>query len=263
MTQPEVSLLQLNRGGNETFPVRYWSKGEGEPVLFLHGIDGVVWTPFFDKLAEHYKVLAFEHPGFVGTPRPEWLDTIEDLTFHYLDVLDALKLEKVHVVGHSLGGWMALELAVHAPERFKSLTVVDSLGLYDPKNPITDIFFMPYEDVAGYLYHRQETLDALPALDYITMNRNWTTVAQIGWNPRLHNPKLLTRLHRISAPTLIVWGEKDRFVPAQYGKRLQTLIANSKVEYLQDCGHMAPVECPDALFETVHKQLSAVTYTTK
>lgn len=245
------------RYGEYNVTTRYWREGSGDPVLFLHGVTGASWTPFFDELSKKVEVIYPEHPGFGETARPDWLESMEDLKYYYLDLLDAWEIERVSIVGHSIGGWLAMELAAHAPERVRNLVLVDSLGIYDPSIKLTDIFFMPYEDVGQFMFHKQELRDEwLRNLNLIEMNRNHSTIAQLGWNPRLHNPKLPERLHRVKSPVSIVWGEEDTFIPKSYVDKYCSLFPNCEVHYIPDCGHIPPVESPLALLEIVIKALN-------
>ena len=106
--------------------------GSGEPVLYLHGASGASWLPFLQKLTKSFDVIAPEHPGFGESDSPAWLDNIHDLAYFYLDALEALQLSGVHLVGNSLGGWIAAEIAVRSTQRLASLTLAGSAGLYVP-----------------------------------------------------------------------------------------------------------------------------------
>ena len=112
--------------------IRLMRGGSGEPLLYLHGASGANWLPFLQKLAKNFDVIAPEHPGFGESDSPAWLDNIHDLAYFYLDALDALELSGVHLVGNSLGGWIAAEMAVRSTQRLASLTLAGSAGLYVP-----------------------------------------------------------------------------------------------------------------------------------
>ena len=129
--------------------------GTGEPVLFLHAAGGAgVWHPFHQLLADAgFEVLAPDHPGFGKSDEFPEAEAIDDLVFHYLDVLDALGLSAPHVAGGSFGGWIAAELAVHSPHRVGSLTLLSAAGLRIPEHPVTDIFLLPQGKLAATLFH--------------------------------------------------------------------------------------------------------------
>ena len=121
--------------------------GAGEPLLYLHGIFGDLFSiqgdllPFHEKLAQTYEIIAPAHPGFAdGVASLEAIDSIEDMVFHYMDLIETLELERVHLVGHSLGGWIAAELAVRCSHILKSLTLISACGLTVEGYPMGNFF---------------------------------------------------------------------------------------------------------------------------
>src|SRR5262249_9543197 len=152
--------------------------------------------------------------GFGQSERPEWLDTVQDYAVHCLDLLDALDLARVHLVGHSLGGWIAAELASWVSDRLHSLTLVDAAGLDLPGYEVPDLFVMTYEEVVRLMYHDPavaERVLATPDTPEVVAERlrGSVTLARVGWNPYMYCPKLMQRLHRIQTPTLLLWGDDD------------------------------------------------------
>ena len=126
--------------------VAYRRSGSGEPVVFLHGAGGTrMWLPFYERLSETVDLIAPEHPGFGDTEFPDWLDGFDDVVLHYRDFLDELALDRVHLVGFSLGGWIAADLAIFYPERLKSLTLISPAGLHVAGSPEA----RPVRDAAG------------------------------------------------------------------------------------------------------------------
>ena len=122
--------------------------GSGEPALFLHGASGVAgWIPAFQSLAETYDLMVPDHPTYGRSDEPEWLDNMDDLAMFYLDLLDEMDLDGVHLIGNSLGGWLAMEIAVRSCTRIKSLTLIGSAGIRIKGKPITDIFMMDPDDL--------------------------------------------------------------------------------------------------------------------
>jgi pimeloyl-ACP methyl ester carboxylesterase len=231
--------------------VRVLSGGKGEPLLFLHGAGGAgMWLPVHEKLAEHFRVIAPVCPGFGGTPRPDWLDRVDDLTLHHLDLLDALDLPRARVLGVSIGGWMAADLAAKYPERVAKLVLVGASGLSIAEAPIPDIFAMPMESVLPLLF---EDLSAALALLPGSMDqafieaqlRERATLAHLAWNPHFHDPRLPRRLARVKTPALLVWGEKDRFTPVAHGRAYERLIAGARLVVIPGCGHVPPLERVD------------------
>src|SRR4051812_33575963 len=186
--------------------------GKGAPLLFLHGASGGgIWHPFHDKLAEHFDVWAPEHPGWGGSDTPEWLDTIGDLAFFYLDFLKQMNLREVHLVGLSIGGWIAAEIAVRSTERLKSLTLVSAAGIHVEGVPQVDPFLQSDEARLRDFFHDQALADKLVGQVLSperkdTALKNTYTAARLIWQPRGYNPHLKKWLHRIDVPTLLIWG---------------------------------------------------------
>jgi pimeloyl-ACP methyl ester carboxylesterase len=236
--------------------------GEGPPLLFLHAAGGAgVWDPFYGLLARHFEVLAPDHPGFGGSDDMPEVEAIDDLVYHYLAVLDRLGLERVHVVGGSLGGWIAAELAVHSPERIDRLALLGAVGLRIPGHMATDLFLMTPEQVVATLYKHPEAVAGMfpaePDVEFILATyRDLAGLARYGWAPYLNNPKLERRLHRITAPTLVVWADDDRVVSIEHGRRYAERIPDATLRVVEDCGHAMYFERPEAFADTVTEFLA-------
>ncbi|MEW5423005.1 alpha/beta fold hydrolase [Amorphus sp. 3PC139-8] len=227
--------------------IRVMRKGEGAPLLFLHGAGGAgAWLPFMDTLAERYDVIVPEHPGFGGSDTPEWLDNVGDLAFFYLDLIDQFGLEDVHLVGTSIGGWIAAEMATRNCEKLKTLTLVAPAGIHVQGVKRGDMFTWSPEELTHNLFHNQEIAKAVPAPadedELLVVLKNRLTTAKLGWHPRMHNPDLKKWLHRISVPTLILWGAEDKLLPPDYGPAYRDLIPGSALETFPECGHLPHVE---------------------
>ncbi|MFI5266436.1 MAG: alpha/beta fold hydrolase [Chloroflexota bacterium] len=229
----------------------YLRAGAGQTLLYLHGSGGAgMWSPALATLAEQFDVIAPAHPGFGQSDRPDWLEGIDDMVVHYLDLLDALGLERAHLIGSSLGGWIAAELAVTNSQRLASLTLVDAAGLRVEGAAVPDMFAMDREAQTRIVFHDPALAEqalATPLDDdglayYL---KNQTTLALLAWDPYLHDPKLHRRLHRISAPTLIVWGEQDRLIPLAHGRAYAEAIPGARLEVIPNCGHIPHQEQTD------------------
>jgi pimeloyl-ACP methyl ester carboxylesterase len=237
--------------------------GDGPPLLFLHAAGGAgTWLPFHGLLARRFEVIAPDHPGFGGSDDMPEVEAIDDLVYHYLDVLDRLGLARVDVVGGSLGGWIAAELAVHSPERIGRLALLGAAGLRVPGNMATDLFLMTPDQVVRTLYkHPEPVLEAMPAepdVDFIlAVQRDMAALARYGWTPNLNDPKLERRLHRIAAPTLVLWADDDRVVPIEHGRRYAEHIPDATMRVIDDCGHAMYFERPDAFADAVTEFLEA------
>ena len=227
--------------------IRMMRKGQGEPLLFLHGASGAQrWLPFMESLAQSHDVIVPEHPGFGTSEMPEWLDNVADLAHFYRDLMDDLGLDKVHLVGTSLGGWIAAELSTCSCEKLKSLTLVAPAGLSVPGVRRPDMFMWSPEELRRKLFHDPELAKSAPVPateeEVVLALKNRLTTAKLGWGTRMHNPQLRKWLHRIQAPTLIIWGDDDQVLPLAYGAAYRDLIPGSSLEIFSKCGHLPHVE---------------------
>jgi len=231
--------------------------GSGAPLVFLHGAGGApTWLPFMQTLSKRFDVIVPEHPGFGGSETPDWLDNVGDLACFYLDLIDRFGLEGVNLVGQSLGGWIAAELAVRNDSKLKTLTLCAAAGIHVKGVPRTDTFMLSPEEGTRILVRDQSIADKMldvPESDERTMTllKNRLTTAKLAWQPRFYNPDLAKWLHRISVPTLILWGAEDKVVPQAYGAAYQALVPGSKLKIFAECGHLSQVEKPDEFVEAV------------
>lgn len=225
--------------------------GSGAPLLLLHGAGGAgMWTPFHAALAKHFTVYAPAHPGFAGTPLPDWVKSVADLVFHYMDVLDALGLKQITLAGISLGGWIATEFATARPDLVTRLILMAPIGVR-PDAPMPDLFIKDPAEAMSYLFADPNIAAMMraqtPNADMITaMWSEQAAAARLIWK-RPYNPQLERRLHHIKAPVLLLWGAEDRLVPVAHGRKLQGLISGSRLEIIQGAGHVAPLEKPQEL----------------
>jgi len=222
--------------------------GKGETVLFLHGAGGSNWSPLLQVLAEKHRVLAPEHPGFGRSQIPDWMMSVGDLAFFYLDFLEKLDLKNVHLVGHSLGGWTAAEIAIRDTARLKSLTLMAPAGVASPEEPFGDIFLWSPEEHARNSFFEPQLIEArltaLATADIDVALQNRAAAARLAWTPRLHNPQLPHWLHRIDVPTLFVWGMEDRICPYSCHVPFQRGIPGAEMFALPRSGHALHTERP-------------------
>ena len=219
--------------------------GGGPVVLFLHGAGGSSWNPMLKLLAETHRVIAPEHPGFGRSPTPDWMMSVGDLAFFYLDMLEVMGLRDVHLAGHSLGGWTAAEIAIRNTTRLKSLTLMSPAGCRS-QVPFGDIFLWNAETTTRAQFFDQKLADEriklLPQADLDVQLQNKATVARLAWNPRLHNPQLPHWLHRIDIPTLLVWGREDKIVPFACAKPFTDNIKGARLVALPETSHALHTE---------------------
>jgi pimeloyl-ACP methyl ester carboxylesterase len=233
--------------------IRLHRKGHGPSVLFLHGAGGVPqWLPFFDALAEHYEVLVPEHPGFGGSDDPPWIRSMPDLALFYLDLVEAVGLDGVHLIGNSLGGWLAAEILIRDRSRFRSLVQLAPAGIRVKGVPCGDNFIWGPEEAVRNLYHDQAFADRILGLNLSeeqldVMLKNRFTVAKFGWQPRWYNPDLEKWLHRIKLPALVVWGDDDKIMPPAFAALWQQRLPEARLVMVEGSGHLPHVEHADAV----------------
>ena len=228
--------------------------GRGEPLLFLHGANGApVVLPFMEKLAQRFDVLIPEHPGYGKSDEPEWLENIHDIAYFYLDFLKQLNLKNVTVVGSSMGGWIAMEMAVRDTSRLKSLVLSSPAGIAAPGVRAADIFLLAPEEMVRNLFLDQKLAEARLAqpedIDISLKNRH--TTARLAWEPRLHDPYLPKWLHRIDVPVKIVWGRQDRILPVAFADVYRKLLPKADISIIESCGHLPYAEKPDEFVEII------------
>ena len=250
-------MLQPSRITVRDTPVDLLRNGSGPPLLFLHGAGGGGrWLTFQEKLAERFDVLAPSHPGHAGSPSAEWIEHISDLAFHYLDLLDTLGLERVHLAGASFGGWIAAEMATMASHRLDSLVLIDPVGIKVEGWIYPFLFGMELPDLVATVFHNPMAALALAPPDMsidtlALLYRQNTALARVGWNPYLYNPLLRRRLARIATPTLLVWGAHDRLAPLVCAEAWRKEIAGATLRVFDESGHVPHLEEPDAVAAAV------------
>jgi pimeloyl-ACP methyl ester carboxylesterase len=222
--------------------------GSGPTVLFLHGAGGVPqWLPFFDALAERFELLVPEHPGFGGSDDPPWIASMSDLAMFYLDLVEAAGLDGIHLIGNSLGGWLAAEILIRDRSRFRSLVQLAPAGIRVKGIPCGDNFIWGPEEALRNLYHDQSFADRILSLtpneaQLDVMLRNRFTVAKFGWQPRWFDPDLEKWLHRIKLPALVVWGDDDKIMPVQFAPLWRERLPDARLVTMPACGHLPHVE---------------------
>ena len=234
--------------------------GAGEPLVVLHGAGGDRgWRRWMDAMAERYTVYAPTHPGFGRSDAADWMESIDDLARFYLWFLDVMGLSRVRLLGHSLGGWTAAELATMQPDVIERLVLVAPVGLKPEEGEILDIFYHTPEELLGLTVHDPpsvpewaELFGGKPGPEEIEIAlRNREMAARLTWKPYMFNPRLPHFLPRVATPTLIVWGREDRIVPVVCGEQYRRLLPNATLRVLDKCGHMPPIEQPDVFAKLV------------
>ena len=227
--------------------------GSGPPVVFLHAAGGLVWDAFLDLLAEEYTVYAPEHPGTTaGDPdaiKP--IDDLWDLVLLYYEVFDQLGLDRPAVVGSSFGGMVGAELAATEPNRVSKLVLIAPLGLWRDDAPIPNWMIMTPEELSQLIFHDPDGAVArqllMPSEDederieaWLSLTWSYACTGKFVWP--IPDKGLRKRIHRIAAPTLLVWGKSDRLVPPLYAEDFARRIEGSVVEIVGRTGHLPHLE---------------------
>jgi len=257
MTRETISLAGIE--------IEVFEGGSGASLLFLHGAQGFLPSqPFVARIAGRRRLIAPSHPGFGRSGLPLWLDSVDDIAHLYLELMDRKGLNRVDIVGCSLGGWLAAEIATKSPERIGKLALVGPVGVKvgpADKLDIPDIFAMPQDKVARLIFHDLEKgrLDVAKMSDeeLTTIARNRETTALLTWEPWMHNPKLRHRLHRVASPTLFIRGAGDGLVSQSYVEAYAKLIPNATVTTIAAAGHAPQLEQPEEFIRVLFDFLDA------
>jgi pimeloyl-ACP methyl ester carboxylesterase len=240
--------------------------GEGPPLVYLHAAAGLVWDPFLERLAEDYTIHAPLVPG-TAPGRPDEISAVDDLwdlVLVYEELIHALGVAGAPVIGQSFGGMLASELAAHSPALFGKLVLLAPVGLWLDEHPVTNWVATPPEDFPALLFHDQDC-DAARAMFTPPDDPEAAiaTIVGIAWATGctskflwpIPDKGLHKRIHRISAPTLVVWGEQDSLISSAYAAEFGRLIRGSRVETIDDCGHIPQMEQLDRTLTLVREFL--------
>lgn len=254
------------RGGMFETEVHEFGDAGAAPLLFLHSETGLSTGAYLDALAASRRVIAPRLPGYGDSTGLEHLDDIIDLVFYELDLLDALGLAQADVVGHSLGGMVAAELAALAPHRVRRLVLASPLGLWRDDKPTFDFFAERASDTAAATWFDVESdaakaATAMPAEHDAVVARVYETMQSLAAAAKFIWPipdkGLRKRIHRISAPTLLLWGERDGIVPNVYAEEFRSRIPGARIETIAASAHMPHIEQPEAWARAVTSFLDA------
>jgi pimeloyl-ACP methyl ester carboxylesterase len=233
--------------------VQMYTGGSGEPLLLLHGAGGNRgWLRYVQALSEQYTIYLPSHPGFGASDRPSWLHTIQDLACFYTWFQEVQRLEEVRVIGFSLGGWLAAEMAVMCRHSFSKMMLVDAAGIKPRQGEIADIFLITPAQVTELTFHDpkqapeyEQIYGGSPAPEQrATAERDREMAVRLCWEPYMHDPRLPGLLARINAPTQIVWGREDRLVPLECGELYRQALPGAQLKIIDRCGHAPQIEKP-------------------
>lgn len=240
-------------------PVEVHTSGSGPPLLYLHAEQFVASAgPFLDALAKKHKVIAPRFPGYTAAPIPADIRSVDDLAYLHLDLLDKLGLKQVTVVGASLGGWVALEMAVRNTARIGRMALIGPVGVKfsgREDRDFADIFYLPDAEGFPTLFADPKKwaprYGELPTAEVEALARERQTLAYYAWKPYLHNPGLRRWLHRADVPALILWGEQDRFAAPALGRKLAEALPKAELKLIAGAGHHPQIEQADATAKAI------------
>jgi len=252
---PTARILELGQDRR----IEVLEAGAGAPLLFLHGAGGVPqWDGVLPILSARFKVYAPLLPGFGRSVGLEALDDHFDLFFHCFDVMEALGIERPYVVGESMGGWIAAEMAALRPKEIARLALAAPIGLWRDEAPVVDIFGYTTHELVPFLFHDTSCAAAQQMLGVGAMlsDKDDRTEAQVEFLLALGRgfktaakflfpiPErgLERRLHRITAPTLVVWGAEDTLVQPLYAKIFAEKIPHATLQMIPQAGHLIGAE---------------------
>lgn len=238
--------------------VRIDEQGSGRPILVLHGGGGPrTVAGLANPLSARAHVLVPTHPGFAGEPRPEWFNSIDDLALTYLELLERLDLHDVMVIGSSMGGWIAAEMAVRDTTRLGSIVLVDAGGIHVDGHPVVDVFPLTPDELSALSYHNPAAFRIDPSTlspEQITgIAANFQALKVYDQGQGMGNPKLRRRLRRVSIPVLVVWGESDGVIDPDYGRAYAQSFPSARFELIPEAGHLPQIEQPTRLLNLVWK----------
>ena len=227
--------------------------GQGPPLVFLHGATGLKWDEFLDDLSQSHTVYAPEHPGTTpGDPDAiKSLDDLWDLVLYYYELFDRLELQSPAVVGHSFGGMVAAEIAATHPKRAGKLVLVSPIGLWRDDAPVKNWMSMAPDALARELFYDPEGAVAKRILaEAEDPEEQLTALIQNTWNLGctgkftwpIPDKGLKKRMHRIQAPTLVVWGQQDGIVPVIYAQEFTDRISGARAEIVDSAAHIPQLE---------------------
>jgi len=260
-TTQRGNQTRVTVGNNE---VELFSGGSGPALLFLHGAGGNSgWQAYHEELSQSYTVYVPSQPGFNGTGRPDWVYTINDVCHFNLEMAQKLGLGQYILMGSSMGGWIAAEMAAMCSHNLKALILVDAAGIKPEKGEISEIFMVSAEtrlkqrfyDPAQVANYDQYTRELTPE-EQVREHANREMASRLCWRPYLHNLSLPHYLNKVPTPTLIVWGKQDAIIPVECAEQYRQAIPNSTLKVIDNCGHSPAVEKPREFVRAVTEFLS-------
>lgn len=238
--------------------IRFDEGGNGRPILLLHGGAGPQTVAGIAAGLSRAHVLIPTHPGFSGEPRPEWFNSIDDLAFAYLDLLERLDLHDVLVIGSSMGGWIASAMALHdTAHLLRGIVLINAAGIQVEGHPVTDISNLTPDELSALSFHNPAAFRVDPSTvtpEQIEARKaNGRALAVYDQGLGSADPKLRRRLGRVRIPVLVVWGESDRVFDLEYGRAYAQAFPDARFEPIPEAGHLPQIEQPQRLLPLVRQ----------
>ena len=246
--------------------VELFTGGSGPALLFLHGAGGNAgWQPYHQELSRNYTLYVPSLPGFNGTPRPTWVHTINDVCHFNLELAHRLGLDQYILMGASMGGWIAAEMAAMCHHTLNALILVDAAGIKPQKGEIAEIFMVSaqtrlkqrFYDPAQVAHYEQYTRELSPE-EQMVEHANREMASRLCWRPYLHNLSLPYYLRKVPTPALLVWGQQDAIIPLECGQLYQQALPNATLKVIDRCGHSPALEKPQEFVQVVTEFLSSL-----
>ncbi len=255
-TLPSSSLKTRRESFADDLVLRIDERGSGRPILVLHGGAGSQSVSgLAEALSMRAHVLLPTHPGFMGEPRPEWFDSVDDLALAYLELLERLDLRDVLVIGSSLGGWIASEMAIHDTTRLGGLVLIDAGGIRVDGHPVVDVSTLKPDELLALSFYNPAPYRVDPAT--VTPEQaairaaNVKTLYVYDQGLGMGDPKLRRRLGRVKIPVLVMWGKSDRVIDPEYGRAYAQAFPNARFELIPEAGHLPQIEQPEQTIRLV------------
>ena len=263
---PSSPLRTRRESFADGLTIRFDEQGSGRPILVLHGGGGPqTVASLASALSKRAHVLVPTHPGFAGEPRPEWFDSIDDLAFAYLDLLERLDLRDVVVIGSSMGGWIASAMALRDTTRLSGIVLVDAAGIQVEGHPIADVSSLTPDELSALSFHNPAAFRVDPATvspeQAEARAANFRALYVYDQGQSMSDLRLRRRLRRVTIPALVVWGESDRVVDPDYGRAYAQAFSHARFELIPEAGHLPQLEQPERLLTLVWEFVDSITAT--
>lgn len=263
ITTESSNRTTIEVAGNQ---VEMYSGGSGPPLLFLHGAGGNAgWQAYHEELSKSYTVYVPSQAGFNGTERPDWVYTVTDLCHFNHAMVEALGLRDYVLMGSSMGGWVAAEMAAMCRAEIKALILVGAAGIKPESSEIAEIFMVSAQTRMAQRFYdisqvpNREAYEAEPtAEEQLVAHSNQEMASRLCWRPYLHNPSLPHYLGRVDTPTLLVWGRQDAIIPLECGELFAKALPNAQLKVIENCGHSPALEKPGDFLAVVNDFLGSV-----